>query len=129
MAAPLARASRHPLAKAMAAQAGAGPVAAEAVETAGRGVEGLIDGRRARLGRAAFVGIKDGDDRETELWFGFENDVKIRFVFEDRPRHEPPRLSRACAGWALSVEVLSGDLAGPVRDIAQASASIIGARA
>ncbi|RRN61727.1 cation-transporting ATPase, partial [Caulobacter sp. 602-1] len=86
LAAPLARASRHPLAKALAAQAGAGPVAAECVETAGQGVEGLIDGRRASLGRAAFVGVKDGDARETELWFGFESDVKIRFVFEDQPR-------------------------------------------
>jgi Cu2+-exporting ATPase len=120
MAAPLARASRHPLAKAMAAQAGAGPVAAEAVETAGRGVEGLIDGRRARLGRAAFVGIKDGDDRETELWFGFENDVKIRFVFEDRPRHDAAEAITRLRRMGLSVEVLSGDLAGPVRDIAQA---------
>jgi len=120
LAAPLARASRHPLAKALAAQAGAGPVAAEAIETAGQGVEGLIDGRRARLGRAAFVGIKDGDVRETELWFGFENDVKIRFVFEDRPRTDAAEAITRLRHMGLSVEVLSGDLAGPVRDISQA---------
>jgi len=65
MAAPLARASRHPLAKALAAEAGLGPVAVDCVETAGQGVEGLIDGRRARLGRAAFVGVTGGDARET----------------------------------------------------------------
>lgn len=120
LAAPLARASRHPLAKALAAQAGAGPVAAECVETAGQGVEGLIDGRRARLGRAAFVGVKDGDARETELWFGFEGDVKIRFVFEDQPRADASEAIARLRQMGLSVEILSGDLAGPVRDIARA---------
>ena len=120
LAAPLARASRHPLAKALAAQAGAGPVAADCVETAGQGVEGLIDGRRARLGRAAFVGVKDGDARETELWFGFEGDVKIRFVFEDQPRADASEAIARLRRMGLSVEVLSGDLAGPVRDIARA---------
>jgi len=119
-AAPLARASRHPLARALAAQAGAGPVAADSVETAGQGVEGLIDGRRARLGRAAFVGVKDGGARETELWFGFENEVKIRFVFEDQPRADAAEAITRLRGMGLSVEVLSGDLAGPVRDVAHA---------
>ncbi|PIB92272.1 heavy metal translocating P-type ATPase [Caulobacter sp. FWC2] len=120
LAAPLARASRHPLAKALVAQAGAGPVAADCVETAGQGVEGLINGRRARLGRAAFVGVMDGDARETELWFGFEGDVKIRFVFEDRPRADAAETIERLRRMGLSIEVLSGDLAGPVRDIAQA---------
>jgi len=119
MAAPLARASRHPLAKAMAAEAGLGPVATDCVETSGQGVEGLIDGRRARLGRAAFVGVQGGDDRETELWFGFEDDVKIRFVFEDQPRADAADTVKALRGMGLTVEVLSGDLAGPVRDIAR----------
>src|SRR5947208_10304549 len=41
-AAPLARASRHPLAKALAAEAGARPMAEQVVEHAGLGVEGLI---------------------------------------------------------------------------------------
>ena len=120
LAAPLARASRHPLAKALAAQAGPGPVAAEVAETAGQGVEGLIGGRRARLGRAAFVGVRDDDERETELWFGFEGDVKIRFVFEDQPRADAARAVADLRRMGLSVEVLSGDLAGPVRDIARA---------
>ena len=120
MAAPLARASRHPLAKALAAEAGLGPVAADCVETAGQGVEGLIDGRRARLGRAAFVGVTGGDVRETELWFGFEDDVKMRFVFEDRPRADAAATIARLRGMGLSVEILSGDLAGPVRDIARA---------
>ena len=120
LAAPLARASRHPLAKALAMQVEAGPVAADCFETAGQGVEGMIDGRRARLGRAAFVGVKAGDARETELWFGFEHDVKIRFVFEDQPRADAAEAIARLRDMGLSVEVLSGDLAGPVRDIAHA---------
>jgi len=119
LAAPLARASRHPLAKAMALEAGVGPVATDCVETAGQGVDGLIDGRRARLGRAAFVGVEGGDARETELWFGFEGEVKIRFVFEDQLRADAAETIMQLRGLGLSVEVLSGDLAGPVHDIAR----------
>ncbi len=120
LAAPLARASRHPLARALSAAAGAGPVAVDCVETAGQGVEGVIDGRRARLGRAAFVGVRCGDARETELWFGFEGDVKIRFVFEDRPRADAAETIARLRRLGLSVEILSGDLEGPVGDIARA---------
>lgn len=118
-AAPLARASRHPLARALSAEAGAGPVALDCVETAGQGVEGVIDGRRARLGRAAFVGVAGGDARETELWFGFEDDVKVRFVFEDRLRVDAAETMARLRRAGLSVEILSGDLSGPVRDIAR----------
>lgn len=120
MAAPLARASRHPLARALAQAAGVGPVASECVETAGQGVEGLIDGRRARLGRASFVGVAAAGARETELWFGFEGEVKIRFAFEDQPRADARRTMDALHRLGLSVEVLSGDVSGPVGDIARA---------
>ncbi|ALL12762.1 heavy metal translocating P-type ATPase [Caulobacter henricii] len=120
MAAPLARASRHPLARALAAEAGAGPVAEACVETAGQGVEGLIDGRRARLGRAAFVGLQSAGALETELWFGFEDDVKIRFAFEDQPRADAAATISGLKAMGLSVEILSGDLAGPVERVAKA---------
>ena len=119
LAAPLARASRHPLARALAAEAGAGPVAVDCVETAGQGVEGLIDGRRARLGRAAFVGVTGGDARETELWFGFEGDVKVRFAFEDRLRVDTAAVVARLRQMGLSMEILSGDLSGPVAEIAR----------
>ncbi len=119
MAAPLARASRHPLARALAAAAGIGVVAQECVETPGQGVEGLIDGRRARLGRAAFVGVRAPGVGETELWFGFEGDVKIRFTFEDQPRADAAATIATLRRLGLSVEVLSGDLADPVGRIAR----------
>ena len=66
-AAPLARASRHPLAKALAFAAGPGPTAEEVHQTAGEGIEGLIDGRQAKLGRARFAGATATADAETEI--------------------------------------------------------------
>ncbi|KQY31182.1 cation-transporting ATPase [Caulobacter sp. Root487D2Y] len=120
MAAPLARASRHPLARALAAQAGVGLVANDCVETPGQGVEGLIDGRRARLGRASFVGAAQGA-RETELWFSFiDDDVKIRFAFEDQPRADAAAAVAALRALGLGVEILSGDLEEPVGQVARA---------
>ena len=109
LAAPLARASAHPLAKALAASAGPGAMAGEVVEHAGLGVEGVIDGRRARLGRAEFVGAPTREHLETELWFGFEGETKIRFRFSDRLRGDAAETVAALKAMGLTVEVLSGD--------------------
>jgi len=114
LAAPLARASSHPLSKALAAEAGPGPRADEIVEHPGQGVAGMIDGRRARLGRAAFVGVQGRPSLETELWFGFEGETKIHFRFSDRLRHDAADTVAALRSRGLTLEVLSGDAAFPV---------------
>ncbi len=114
MAAPLARASRHPLARSLAEAAGCGDVATEVNEVAGMGVEGVIDGRRARLGRAAFLGVEARHADETELWFGFDGDTRVRFTFEDRLRPDAGAAVAQLKAMGLTVEVLSGDVAGPV---------------
>ena len=113
MAAPLARASGHPLARALAAEAGAGPVADDVVEHPGQGVEGTIGGRRARLGRAGFVGVESAGS-QTEIWFGFEGDTKVRFRFADTLRPDAATTVSDLLARGLTVEMLSGDLAGPV---------------
>jgi len=118
LAAPLARASAHPLAKALAAEAGEGPTADEVTEHAGLGVEGVIEGRRARLGSAAWVGLPSAG-AETELWFGFEGDTRIRFRFSDRLREDAARTIQVLKARGLSVEVLSGDVEGAVRAAAE----------
>ncbi|MFO1014213.1 MAG: heavy metal translocating P-type ATPase [Caulobacteraceae bacterium] len=120
-AAVLARASRHPLAQALAANAGPGPTATVAEEVAGQGVVGIIDGRHARLGRAEFVGVKGATASETELWFGFEDDMKTRFRFEDSPRDDAAATIAALRKLGLTVEVLSGDLEGAVQRVAKAA--------
>lgn len=119
LAAPLARASRHPLARALAAEAGPGPMATEVREHAGLGVEGVIDGRRARLGRAAFVGVANHDHTETELWFGFDGDIKIRFRFTDALRPDAAETVKALRARGLTVEILSGDAPAAVARIAE----------
>ncbi|MDO9223388.1 MAG: heavy metal translocating P-type ATPase [Caulobacter sp.] len=121
MAAPLARTSRHPLARALAEAAGCGDAATEVNEVAGMGVEGLIDGRPARLGRAAFLGVEARNTDETELWFGFDDDIRVRFTFEDRLRPDAAAAVAALRAMGLTIEVLSGDVAGPVQRAAEAA--------
>lgn len=120
LAAPLARASRHPLARALTEAACDGPAASDVVEHAGQGVEGTIDGRRARLGRAAFVGVESHGE-VTELWFGFESDTKIRFRFEDALRPDAAETVAALRARGLAVEILSGDVEAPVARAADAA--------
>jgi Cu2+-exporting ATPase len=120
MAAPLARASRHPLARAVAEAAGPhGPLATEVREVAGQGVEGLIDGRHARLGRAEFVGAATNDDA-TELWFGFDGDTRFRLRFADAPRFDATETVAALHARGLTIEALSGDRSGAVGATARA---------
>lgn len=120
MAAPLARASAHPLARALSAQAGVSALAEDVTETPGQGVEGWIAGRRARLGRAGFVGVPGATPSETELWFGFDDDTKIRFSFADAIRPDAAETIAALRRRGLTVEILSGDLDAPVAKVAAA---------
>ncbi len=115
-AARLARTSRHPLARALIAAAGTGPVAAAAREVPGFGVEADVDGERWRLGRAAWVGAEAGDDG-LELWFARGNASPKRFVFEDQPRPDVAELVQGMKARGLGVHLLSGDrasVAGPL---------------
>lgn len=120
-AAPLARASRHPLARALALEAGEGPLASDTLEHAGQGIEGVVEGRRARLGRAAFVGLGVAATGETELWFRTEGEAAIRFAFTDRLRPDAPAAVQALKARGLTVEVLSGDVRGSVAAAARAA--------
>lgn len=120
-AALLARASRHPLAQAVARAAGEGPMAEDVVEYPGQGVEGVIEGRLARLGRAAFVDAPESSGSETELWFGFVDGPKIRLRFADALRSDARATVDGLTARGLGVEILSGDLAGAVSVAADAA--------
>jgi Cu2+-exporting ATPase len=120
-AAPLARASRHPLAQALAREAGPGPVADEVKESAGLGVEGVIDGRSARLGRAAFLGVDAATSAETELWFGYDGEAPQRLAFADTLRPDAARTVAALKARGIAVEVLSGDVEAAVARAAKSA--------
>ena len=120
MAAPLARASSHPMARAVARAAGEGPVATDVVEHPGLGVEGWIDGRRARLGRATFVGVANSASAETELWFAYDGEAGLRLRFSDVPRADAGRAIEALKARGITCEILSGDQDAAVRSVAEA---------
>jgi Cu2+-exporting ATPase len=108
------------MSRAVAREAGQGEVATEVVEHPGLGIEGLIDGKRARLGRAAFVGAPTLGSGETELWFGFEEGPKVPLRFSDAPRQDAARTVAALRARGLSVEILSGDQPKVVEAVASA---------
>jgi len=119
-AAPLARASRHVLSRALADVAGPGPAALDAHEVAGEGVEAIIDGKRTRLGRASFVGAATKTATETELWLGVEGEAPVRFTFADSLRPDAAETVAALKARGLKVSILSGDIALAVERVAEA---------
>lgn len=110
-AAMLARASRHPLCRALVEAAGPGSLAIDAEEIIGEGVRGVIDGCEARLGRQSFVGIADDRDGDanSELWFAVANAAPTRFAFVDALRPDAREAVAALQGRGLRVELVSGD--------------------
>lgn len=121
-AAMLARSSRHPLARAVVDAAGAGPLAEEIHETSGYGVEGVINGVRARFGRAEWVGASEVSGIETsEAWFRLGDSAPVLFTFDDELRVDAPQTIAALTERGLDVEMLSGDNAAPARRIADAT--------
>lgn len=120
LAARLARASRHPLSRAVAAAAGTGPVAQDVREDAGGGLAATIDGRTVRFGSAAYAGVRGGDDAALEAWLAVEGRDPIRFVFADRLRDGAAQTVAALEAQGLPAEMLSGDRAAPVAETAAA---------
>jgi Cu2+-exporting ATPase len=110
-AAALARASRHPLSRALVEKAGVGLVCADARELPGEGMSGTIDGQSARLGRRAFAAPNEGDaeDGASELWFALGDATPVRFVFEDALRADAAETVGALKARGLDVQLLSGD--------------------
>ncbi len=121
LAARLARASRHPLARSLALAAGPGVAADAVTETAGQGLEGMIDGRTARLGRAGFVGVEGHDGLETELWFAIAGEAPVVFRFADTLRPDAAETVSRLNAMGLGVEILSGDVASAVETAARAT--------
>ena len=113
-AALLARASRHPLARAIARVAGPGSAVSNATEVPGCGVEATFDGQRARLGRASWVGIEGAVSEETELYFSLGNHAPVRFSFEDTLRPDSADTVARLKTMGMTQIVLSGDRLGAV---------------
>jgi Cu2+-exporting ATPase len=123
-AAGLAGWSSHPLSKALVAAAADGGQVGEASawrdvqELPGQGLQALdADGRRWRLGRAAFVGVADGADVPSSLvgdgraavWLGVDGQALVRFDFDEALRADARTAVDALRQRGLQVVLLSGD--------------------
>ncbi len=118
VAAALERDSSHPLAAAFADVAGV-PEAAGVRAIAGSGVEGVVAGRRWRLGTAAFAtgGADDGG-----VWLGAADggDARARFVFAERERAGAADAVQRLRAQGLALHLASGDADAPVQRFARA---------
>lgn len=118
LAAQLARASRHPLSRAVVEAAGAGPLAKDVREMPGLGVEGWIDGVRYRLGSADWVGAAAANSSTgPTLWFGPDDDAPQQFHFQDQLQAGAETALANLRKADLSVEILSGDTEAAVAEI------------
>lgn len=122
----LAAASAHPFAKAVSRhlddnRTGDGP--AQVRETAGLGVEAVLDGLTARLGRRDWVleiagGKAPPPADGSEVLFARAGAPAIRFGLSDAIRPGAAQTIQALKAAGLDIEILSGDLEAPVRAIA-----------
>lgn len=116
----LASASGHPAAKAIARYLACQPAEiADIREVPGNGIEASVDGRQARLGRAAWVaeiaGVPAGLDGPL---FGFAGEPAVAFALVETLRPGAlPAIEELRAG-GIPVAILSGDTAARVANIA-----------
>lgn len=118
-AAQLARASKHPFAHAIVEAVGDGPLARGVKETAGKGLEGEIDGRKARLGQANWVGVRETEDTPSSVWYREDGLPPIRFEFTEESRADARSTVGALRDRGLDVQLLSGDRNAPASAIAR----------
>jgi len=114
LAAALAQGSRHPLARAFAAAAPPALPAVEARESAaGRGVGGLVAGRRYRLGRADYALGREATPPELDDAIVLADDAGAVAAFhvEERLRPGAREAVAALVQAGLRVSIASGDSA------------------
>lgn len=116
----LARASRHPLSRALAAalDGSAAADAADLVEHPGLGVEARFSGVLGRLGRADWAGVAVPADRAT-LTSGFAlGESRHLFTFTDAPRPDAGATIARLRTLGLSPRMISGDRVAAVEAVA-----------
>lgn len=130
LAAGMAAASKHPLARALyRAVKAQGPVPAlpqTVSETPGMGLSVLVDGKEVRLGNRTWCGIEEaardataGNDLDMELWLSHDGEAPLAFRFRDELRPDARQSVEALKKRGLAIELLSGDRSGPVRQVAE----------
>ena len=117
-AARLARASRHPLSRAIVDAIGAGPIASDVRETPGLGLEAELDGIVCRLGSAEWTGAKQVDASGPSLWFVEGDSAPVLFAFKDVAQTGTADAMQALKRRGYDMEIMSGDRAPAVQALA-----------
>jgi P-type Cu2+ transporter len=121
VAARLAGASRHQLARALAAVAPDVPPADGVEEVPGCGLRWSGPAGEVRLGSRAWCGVEGGDESTgMELWLVRPEAGPVRFAFTDEVRRDAGAVVAALGARGLAVELLSGDRAPAVAEAAAA---------
>jgi len=113
----LARNSRHPLSRALVADAGEVDVidVQSVSEQAGRGLSALVAGRRVMLGSRALCGVAQAvspaeiDDATLELWLSEEGAEPACLRFSDVVRPDGELVLSSLRNLGMKFELLSGD--------------------
>jgi len=117
-AALLARASRHPLSRAITDAAGAGPVAPSVKEIPGCGLEANIEGTLWRLGSGQWIGTDLGETHTRNLYLQRGDEEPIPLEFTDRLIPGTDDAIRDLEKAGYETEILSGDAEGRVAEVA-----------
>jgi Cu2+-exporting ATPase len=125
---PLARALRAAMASALRAAAGTQPLppAEQFRNQPNRGVEAMVQGRRCRVGTAAFVRELNGkaapparlSSSDPVVWVGDDAGWIAAFRLGDEARADARSTIAALQGMGMRVHLLSGDSAGVVQCVA-----------
>ncbi|MBV1903199.1 MAG: HAD-IC family P-type ATPase, partial [Marinosulfonomonas sp.] len=117
----LADGSGHPLAVALAREAGKAGIqpadVTDIAEVPGQGVKGLLDGKAVYLGRPSWVGAVPSEVTATYLKIGKGAPVAFKFCDALRPGARDTVATLSARG--LDVVLLSGDVSGAVADVAE----------
>lgn len=119
----LARESRHPLSRALAAVGGDRATALSNIrEVPGYGLSGETDAGEIRLGSRAWVGAGDDTgaaDLRAEIWLRDAAGTLTRFTFDDELRGDAAETVTRLRQRGMAVVLLSGDREPAVRAIAE----------
>ncbi|MCR6626127.1 heavy metal translocating P-type ATPase [Pseudoxanthomonas japonensis] len=108
--------SGHPIATAF-ADVDARDAATSVVARAGLGVEGDVDGRHWRFGRADWAAGRDDDGA---LWLGDGERGVARFTLDEKPRDDAAAALAALRAQGMRIHLASGDGDAAVQRLAQA---------
>ncbi|WP_458734966.1 heavy metal translocating P-type ATPase [Zobellella taiwanensis] len=117
IAAALEAGSEHPIARAFVPFQDTAMVVTGRENRVGRGVSGLIDGRRWRLGSGRWLN-PDATDPGLCVYLADDAGLQARFLLEDPLREDAALLVRRCRELGLATTLLTGDGSGQADQVA-----------